>query len=317
MIQTDSPVVLIVPSFGFAIVKENHRCLAADVKAWGCCSELLCSLEEWGFSLQHTAPACGWELSPWSPVSPLPGPYPSPRTEKLLIYIRLEMVLDRWTSSRADQPLKCLQGQVVLGLKHHHRSSLVISLIPSSFWEDGARGTERMLAYKGIVLHCRDAAGPALWLGAGAKMKGWQSCILRNYSGELATCCLENCDHLHVIRIISSLKCQWLVLSHGSKPNKFCLWQIICKSSIEHRTEHGPDTLHALMAARCQGSGKSTPLLDVDHMLRPSMGDRLHRCKPDTELDVWQPCSVLRWVPVTFPFPQHMLSTFQLRCHNS
>lgn len=48
----------------------------------------------------------------------------------------------------------------------------MFSLIPSSFWEDGARGTEWMLAHKGIVLRCRDAAGPALWLGAEAKMRG-------------------------------------------------------------------------------------------------------------------------------------------------
>lgn len=191
MIQADSPVFLILPSLLFVIVEENHRCLAADVKAWGCCLELLCSLEEWGFSLQHIALACVWKLSLWFLVSSLPGPYPCLRIEKFLIHIRLEMVLDRWTSSRADQPLKCLPGQVVLGLKQDNwSSSLVISWIPSSFWEDSARGTEWMLAHKGIVLHCREAAGPALWLGTEAKMKGWQSCIPRNYNGELAICCL-------------------------------------------------------------------------------------------------------------------------------
>jgi len=26
----------------------------------------------------------------------------------------------------------------------------------------------------------------------------------KNYEGELTTCCLESCDHLHLIRIISS-----------------------------------------------------------------------------------------------------------------
>lgn len=48
-----------------------------------------------------------------------------------------------------------------------------------------------MLAYKGFV-HCRDAAGPALWLHAEAQMKGWQSCVLRNYNGELAMCSLDD-----------------------------------------------------------------------------------------------------------------------------
>jgi len=33
VIQPDSPVFLIVPSCLFVIVEENHRCLAADVKA--------------------------------------------------------------------------------------------------------------------------------------------------------------------------------------------------------------------------------------------------------------------------------------------
>lgn len=102
-------------------------------------------------------------------------------------------------------------------------------------------------------------------------MKGWQRCIPRNYSGELAICGLESCDH--EMRIISSLKCQCLVLSHDSKSNNFCSWQTTCKSSTEHRMERGLDALHTLVAAHCQC--KSTPLSDVDRVLRLSIGVRL------------------------------------------
>lgn len=113
-----------------------------------------------------------------------------------------------------------------------------------------------MLAYKGIVLHCRGAAGPALWLHAEAQMKGWQSCVPRNYHGELAICCLEICHHLHVMKI-SSTKCQCLVPSHGSRPVKFESCQITCKSSIEHKSGMWPGHLHALVAAYWHCSCKS------------------------------------------------------------
>lgn len=175
-------------SFGFATGEENYRCLVANVEAWGCYLELLCPLEEWEFSWKHVTLECGLELRPWSTVSPFSGPHP-PLTEMSLIPIRLEMVLDRWTSSTTDKPLKCLPGQVVLRWKQDHwPSNLVISSVSKTFWEGSARSTEQMLTHEGIVLHCRGAPGPVLWFSVEAKMKGWECCIPRDYSGEMAIC---------------------------------------------------------------------------------------------------------------------------------